>query len=65
MEGPMSKNTNEPPKRTNHKGNNKFPNPLPSQKKISNMKKGRPLERTPSLNKPSLTTCFKIETACA
>jgi len=31
MEGPMSKKTKEPPKRVNHKGNIKFPNPLVSQ----------------------------------
>jgi hypothetical protein len=28
MEGPMSKKTNEPPKRANYKGNIKFLNPL-------------------------------------
>jgi hypothetical protein len=28
MEGPTSKKTKEPPKRANHKGNIKFPNPL-------------------------------------
>jgi hypothetical protein len=28
MEGPKSKKTNETPKRANHKGNNKFPDPL-------------------------------------
>ncbi len=28
MEGPMSKKAKEPPKRANHKGNIKFPNPL-------------------------------------
>jgi hypothetical protein len=28
MEGPMSKKTNEPPKRANHKGNIKFLEPL-------------------------------------
>jgi hypothetical protein len=28
MEGPMSKKTKEQPKRVNHKGNIKFPNPL-------------------------------------
>jgi hypothetical protein len=28
MEGLMSMNTKEPPKRVNHKGNIKFPNPL-------------------------------------
>jgi hypothetical protein len=63
MEGPMSKNTNEPRERTNHKGNIKFPNPLPSQKNISNTKRGRPLVR--SSNKPSFTTCLKIKNACA
>ncbi len=31
MEGPTFKKTNEPPKRANHKGNIKFPNPLISQ----------------------------------
>jgi hypothetical protein len=31
MEGPMFKKTNETPKRANHKGNIKFPNPLISQ----------------------------------
>ncbi len=31
MEGPMSKKTNEPPMRANHKGNIKLPNPLLSQ----------------------------------
>jgi hypothetical protein len=31
MEGPTSKKTKEPPKRANHKGNIKFPNPLTSQ----------------------------------
>jgi hypothetical protein len=31
MEGPTSKKTKEPPKRANHKGNIKFPNPLVSQ----------------------------------
>jgi hypothetical protein len=28
MEGPMSKKTNEPPKRANQKGNIKFSNPI-------------------------------------
>jgi hypothetical protein len=28
MEEPMSKKAKEPPKRVNHKGNIKFPNPL-------------------------------------
>jgi hypothetical protein len=28
MKGPMSKKTNEPPKRANHKGSIKFPNLL-------------------------------------
>jgi len=28
MEGPTSKKAKEPPKRANHKGNIKFPNPL-------------------------------------
>jgi hypothetical protein len=32
MEGPMSKKTNESPKRANHKGNSKFPNPFQLQK---------------------------------
>jgi hypothetical protein len=31
MEGPMSKKTKEPAKRVSHKGNIKFPNPLPLQ----------------------------------
>jgi hypothetical protein len=31
MEGPMSKKTKEAPKRVNHKGNIKCPNPLLSQ----------------------------------
>jgi len=31
MEGPMSKKTNEPPKKVNHKGNIKFLNPFLSQ----------------------------------
>jgi hypothetical protein len=33
MEGPTSKKINEPPKRTNQKGNVKFVNPFFSQKK--------------------------------
>jgi hypothetical protein len=28
MEGPVSKKTKEPPRRANHKGNIKLPNPL-------------------------------------
>ncbi len=28
MEGPIPKKANEPPKRVNHNGNIKFPNPL-------------------------------------
>jgi len=28
MEGPMAKETKEPPKHVNHEGNIKFPNPL-------------------------------------
>jgi hypothetical protein len=31
MERPTSKKTKEPPKKVNHKGNIKFPNPLTSQ----------------------------------
>jgi hypothetical protein len=31
MEAPMSKKTKEPPKRTNHEGNIKFPKPLMSR----------------------------------
>jgi hypothetical protein len=38
MEGPMSKNANEPSKRTNHKGNIKFPNPFLSQKTYQTQK---------------------------
>jgi hypothetical protein len=44
MEGPMSKNTNEPPKRANHKGNiNQVPEPplSPVVISISNKEKGR------------------------
>jgi hypothetical protein len=46
MEGPTSKKTNEPPKMVDHKGNNKFPNPSPSQetyqiRKREDLLKGR------------------------
>jgi len=34
MEGPMSKKTNEPPKRANHKGNIKFLDPFSCEKHI-------------------------------
>jgi hypothetical protein len=34
MKGPMSKKTNEPPKKANHKGNIKFPNLIWSRKNI-------------------------------
>jgi hypothetical protein len=46
MEGLMSKNTNEPPKRVDHKRNIKFPNPLCSRvaRSISNKEKGEPPE---------------------
>jgi hypothetical protein len=37
MEGPTSKKTKEPPKRANHKGNIKFPNPSCPQKHIKIM----------------------------
>jgi len=36
MEGPMSKKTNEPPKRLNHKGNIKLPNPPLVKRSILN-----------------------------
>jgi hypothetical protein len=67
MEGPMSKKTNEPPKRANHNGNIKFMKPSPFAKNISNKKKGEPLEMMPSLDEPSFTptTHFKIENAYA
>jgi hypothetical protein len=39
MEGPMSKKTNEPLKRANHKGNIKFSNPFLSQEAYQ-IKKG-------------------------
>jgi hypothetical protein len=44
MEGPMSKKTKEPPKRSNHKGNNKFsdPDPFLSQEAYQ-MRKGEDL----------------------
>jgi hypothetical protein len=42
MEGPTSKNTNEPPKRANHKGNIKFLNP-PFAKKTYQIRKGENL----------------------
>jgi hypothetical protein len=60
MERPMSKKTNEPPKRPNHKGNIKFPDPL-------HLQRGGPLERMPSLDKlsPTATTCLKIKTIYA
>jgi hypothetical protein len=54
MEGPTSKKTNEAPKRADHKGNIKFPNPTSSSqtpscshvtRSISNMEKGEPPER--------------------
>jgi hypothetical protein len=38
MERPTSKKTKEPPKRANHKGNIKFPNPLLSQEAYQIMK---------------------------
>jgi hypothetical protein len=41
MEGPTSKKTKEPPKRVNHKGNIKFPNPLLLQEAYQIRKKGR------------------------
>jgi len=36
MEGQMSKKTNEPPKRLNHKGNIKLPNPPLVKRSILN-----------------------------
>jgi hypothetical protein len=43
MEGPTFKKTNEPPKRANHKGNIKFPNPLSHvTRSISNKERGLP-----------------------
>jgi hypothetical protein len=36
MERPMSQKTNKPPKRVNHKGNIKLPNPLLVTRSISN-----------------------------
>jgi hypothetical protein len=45
MQGPTSKKTNEPPKRANHKGSVKFPNPPPVARNISNKKRGGPPER--------------------
>jgi hypothetical protein len=38
MEGPMSKKTKETPKRVNHEGNIKFPNPLLSREAYQIMK---------------------------
>jgi hypothetical protein len=66
MEGPMSKKTNESPKRVNHKGNIKFPNLFPIVKSISYKEKGGPLERRFSQDEPSLIaiTHLKIDTAC-
>jgi len=49
MEGPTSKKTNEPPKRANHKGNIKFPNPLLSQETCQIKKDD---ETLPIINKP-------------
>jgi hypothetical protein len=42
MEGPMSKKTKEPPKKANHKGNIKFPNPHLSREAYQ-IKKGEDL----------------------
>ncbi len=54
MERPTSKKTKEPPKRANHKGNIKFPNPFMLQER------GGPLKRMPSLKEQSpTTTCLK------
>jgi hypothetical protein len=55
MEVTTSKKTKEPPKKANHKWNIKFPNPLLSYKHI-NKGRGRPRERTPSLEE-TLTYC--------
>jgi hypothetical protein len=40
MEGPTSKKTKEPPKRPNHKGSIKFPNPLLSREAGSELEIG-------------------------
>jgi hypothetical protein len=63
-EGPMSKKTKEPPKRENHKGNIKFPNPLllleayqirKGEDLVYQIKKGgRPLKGHLALKNPHL-----------
>jgi hypothetical protein len=49
MKGLTSKKTNEPPKRANHKGNTKFPNPLLLQETYQIRKGDKTL---PIINKP-------------
>jgi hypothetical protein len=68
MEGPMSKKTNEPPKRANHNGDIKFLNPTSPPvvaRSISNKEMGGPSARRPNLDKPSptATACLKMETS--
>jgi hypothetical protein len=43
MEGLMPKKANEPPKRANHKGNIKFPNPPLVARSILNKEMGKTL----------------------
>jgi hypothetical protein len=65
MEGPMTKKTNEPHKRANHKGTSSSRTPPPVARSISNKERGGPPARRPNLDKPSptATTCLKIETS--
>jgi hypothetical protein len=56
MEGPMSKETKEPPKQVNHKGNIKFPNPLLLQEAYQIRKKLGGMEEIPANNIASCTT---------
>jgi hypothetical protein len=68
MEGPMSKKTNEPPKRANHKRTSSSRTPLQLQlREAYQIKKGEDLlqARRPNLDKPSptATACLKVETS--
>jgi hypothetical protein len=61
MEGPVSKKTNEPPKRVNHKENIKFLKCLSFVRSISNKEREGPPKRKPSLDEPSLTTTTHLD----
>jgi hypothetical protein len=61
MKGLTSKKIKKPPKKANHKGNAKFPNPFLSREAYQIRKGEEELPSRPSLKKPSPTATPRLK----